>query len=262
MKKYLKIWLKWAYFSFVVLSQTYKLSAFLFLLGKIFRFFFFLLGLLIFVGKSKILAGYTLDQAIFFFLIFNLVDIAAQFLFRGVYWFRSKLISGRFDYALLRPINPLFEVLFGHPDPLDLVTLFFLGGLMIFYIGKHNLMAGFSSILVFVLLLFNAFILTFSLHVAVAAFGVITLEVDHLIWIYRDITKMGRIPIDIYAPILRGLLTFVVPVAVMMTFPAKALMGLLSWRGVVFSFIVGGFFLWSSLSFWRFALTRYTSASS
>lgn len=262
MKQYLKIWIKWAQASLIIVLGTYRLSSLLFLLGKIIRFLFLLLAILIFVGKAEGLAGYSLNQAVLFFLVFNLVDILSQFLFRGLYWFRARLVSGQFDYALLRPLNPLFDVLFSHPDPLDLITLPLLIGLMVLFIVKNNLIVNPISAILFSALLINGFVLAFSFHVLTAAFGIITLEVDHLIWIYRDLTQMARIPVDVYAPLIRGFLTFIIPVGIMITFPARALIGLLSWEGVVLSFVVSGLFLLGSLSFWEFALSRYTSASS
>ena len=262
MKKLLRVWLKWAWLNFTTLFGANRLSAFLFLVGKFVRFTFFLIVLLIFVGKSKALGGYTLNQAIFFFLVFNLIDIFSQFLFRGVYWLRSRLIFGGFDYALLRPLPPLFDALLSHPDPLDLITLLLLIGFIFVFILKTGLIANLFSGFLFFLLLVNAFVLALALHIIVCALGIITLEVDNAIWILRDISRMGRVPVDIYAPPLRAVLTFLTPVAIMITFPAKALMGLLSWQGVVFSFLVGGLFLWFSLWFWRFALIHYTSASS
>lgn len=262
LKKYLKIWFQWAHASFASVLVANRFSAGLFLLGKIIRFFFFLLLLLIFVGKTKVLAGYTLHQAIFFFLVFNLVDISAQLFFRGVYWFRGRLVSGEFDFAMARPINPLFDVLCSHPDPLDLITLIILVAFMVLFVLKTNLAANLFSVLLFFLLLSSGFILALALHILVAAFGVITLEIDNVIWIYRDLTNMGRIPIDIYATPIRAFLTFIAPVAIMMNFPAKALMGLLAWQWVIVSFLMSGIFLWGSLRFWKYALTQYSSASS
>ena len=262
MKKYFKIWFKWSQLTFITALGTYKFSAFLFLLGKTIRFFFFLLLLLVFVGKTKVLADYTLNQVILFFLVFNFIDISTQFLFRGVYWFRRRLISGSFDYALLKPINPLFDILCSHPDFLDLITLIALMVFMIVFIINNNLIASPVAVVFFFLLLLNAFIISLSLHIIVACFGIIVLEVDHMIWIYRDVINMARIPVDIYSPLLRGLLTFVIPVGVMISFPAKVLMGFLSWQGVVFSFVIGSFFLLGSWQFWQRALSKYSSASS
>lgn len=262
LKKYLRVWFQWAHASFATVLVASRFSAILFLLGKVIRFFFFLLVLLMFVGKAKALVGYTLHQAIFFYLVFNLVDISTQLFFRGVYWFRGRLVSGRFDFAMTRPISPLFDTLCSHPDPLDLFTLIILVVFMVLFVLQTNLAANLISVLLFLLLLVSGFILGFAFHILVAAFGMITLEIDNIIWIYRDLTSMGRIPIDVYTTPIRALLTFIAPVGIMMTFPAKALMGLLSWQWVILSFIMSGVFLWGSLRFWKYALTHYSSASS
>jgi ABC-2 type transport system permease protein len=80
--------------------------------------------------------------------------------------------------------------------------------------------------------------------------------------IYRDIANLVRFPIDIYKEPIRSILTFIIPVGIMIAFPVKALLGLISPMGVVWSFIFGvGIFLFS-VRIWKFALTKYTSASS
>jgi len=73
---------------------------------------------------------------------------------------------------------------------------------------------------------------------------------------------MGRIPIDVYKEPIRGVITFAVPVGIMMTFPVKALLGSLSLLTIILSFSIGLVFIISSLFFWRYALKRYSSASS
>ena len=101
-----------------------------------------------------------------------------------------------------------------------------------------------------------------SFHILVLAIGVITTEVDNTLWLFRDITQMGRFPIDIYQNPLRSFITFVIPVGVMVTFPAKAAMGLLSFNSVLISVGIGVAFLYLSIMFWRFSLKKYSSASS
>jgi ABC-2 type transport system permease protein len=73
---------------------------------------------------------------------------------------------------------------------------------------------------------------------------------------------MGRFPTDIYQKGIQAILTFTIPVVVLVTVPAKALMGLLSWQWVIFSFLISGIFLLGSLKFWKYALRQYSSASS
>jgi ABC-2 type transport system permease protein len=88
------------------------------------------------------------------------------------------------------------------------------------------------------------------------------LEIDHAVMIYRDITNLGKVPVDVYKAPLKQFLTYIVPVGIMMTIPGKALMGLTSFWGVVVSILIGLLIMFLALRFWNFALTKYTSASS
>lgn len=260
MNKYLKAWLLMTVNS-VQTSFASRWGAILFILGKVVRFSFFFFLLVLVVGKTKALAGYNLPQIIFFFLTFNLIDILAQALYREAYRFRGLVISGDLDLILVKPVHPLLRVLFGGVDILDLITLIPLLVLIIYYaaqIGSFNIF----SVSLYILLIINALLLATAFHIAALAIGVLTTAVDHTMWIYRDLTSMGRIPIDFYSGFIRALLTFVIPVGVMMTFPAKAFMGLLSLPLIFFSFGLGVVLFWLSLKFWGWALSRYSSASS
>lgn len=233
---------------------------FIFVLAKTLRFLFFF-GFLFFLLKSaKSLAGYDQNQVIFFFLTFNVVDIFAQFLFREVYRFRPLIVSGDFDLVLAKPISPLFRVLLGGADIIDLTTIVPLL-FAVFYVGRLLNPSPYQAALYLVLIVLGILI-AMAFHIAVLALGMITLEIDHTILIYRDLKNLGRLPIDIYKEPLRGFLTYLIPVGVMITFPAKALMGLLTPVGALTSLTFAAVSIYLSLKFWDFALTKYTSASS
>jgi len=257
---YLTTWLALTRQAFLV-ELTNRFSSLLFLVGKTVRFLMFLFILDLVVKKTQVLAGYTWAQAVFFYLTFNLIDITAQLFFRGIYHFRFKILSGEFDFFLLKPLNPLFLVLTSHTDLLDLITLIPLLFYTTFFASRHFSPSPLQLVL-FLLLFFNGLIIALAIHIIVAAVGILTLEVDHTIWVYRDLSKMARFPVEIYPFLLRQLLTFVVPIAVMINFPAKAFFGLLSPAGLLFAFLAAALLLFFSLRLWRFALTRYTSASS
>lgn len=260
MRRYLKVWYLLTINSFSTALFS-RLGAILFLLGKILRFLFFLGFLVILVSQTKVLAGYTIYQVVFFFLTFNLIDTLAQLFFREVYRFRPKVVRGDFDLDLVKPISPLFKALAGGADPLDLFMLIPHLGILLFVVNKLSINSP-LFIFLFLFLLFNSFFIATGFHILVLSLGILTTEVDHSIMIYRDLTQMGRVPIDIYQQPVRALLTFVIPVGIMMTFPVKALMGLLSVSGVIVSFIFGLGFFFFSLFIWRYSLTQYASASS
>lgn len=259
LKYYSRIWWMLTKDSFsAVLGQ--RLALIFFLIGKTIRVTFFIGFLFYLIQGTRTLAGYTSTQAIFFFLVFNVVDVLAQFLFREVYRFRPKLVSGDFDLTLVKPANSLFISLMGGADVIDLITI---PPLLIatFYIGSL-LGPSLVNIFLFVLLIVNGLLIATAFHIAVLALGIISLEIDHTIMIYRDLTSFGRFPVDIYKQPLQGVLTYLVPVGIMMTLPAKALMGIVGLNGVLISCAVGVIFIFLALRFWDYALTKYSSASS
>lgn len=239
---------------------TQRFGAAIFLTGKILRFGFFLMFIIFLLGGAKTLAGFNLNQTMFFFLTFNLIDVVAQFLFREVYRFRPLVVSGGFDLVLTKPISPLFRSLMGGADVLDLITIPPL--IIAVYLIGRTLNPSILNTTYYILLIANGFLIATAFHIAVLALGIVTLEIDHTVMIYRDLTSLGRFPVDIYKEPLKGILTYLVPVGIMVTLPAKALMGLVSLNGVVLSLLLGVVAVSLSIRLWNFALTKYTSASS
>lgn len=256
---YFKIWANMSKNSFMMMIVHKKLFV-MFLLGKILRFIFFTAFLFFLVSGSESLAGYSTNQVIFFFLTFNLVDVLGQFFFREVYRFRHLVVSGGLDLVLVKPMSSLFRVLMGGADIIDLVTIppLFLA---VLYVGGL-LNPSLVQTLFYIALIANGLIIATAFHIAVLSLGIITFEIDHTVMIYRDIINLGRLPLDIYKQPLKGVLTYVIPVGIMISLPAKALMGLVSLRGVFLSLVLGAFLLLISLRFWKIALKSYTSASS
>lgn len=255
-KQYLKIWKILTSFSLTVTLYS-RLSVFLFLTGKFLRFTFFLIFLVLLLRQSRILGSYNQNQVLFFYLTFNMVDSLTQLLFREVYRFRQMVVEGRFDFILLQPRISLFRPLFGGADVLDLIFLLPITVLTIYTAVLMTTLSIFN-IIIYLTLIANAMIITLAFHIIVLAVGILTTSVDHSILIYRDVTSMGRIPVDYYKEPLRSLLMFIIPVGVIVTIPAKALMGLLSVEMILFSYFTAGVFILFAVKLWKHALTRYT----
>lgn len=260
MKKYLSLWLKLTLNSFQT-ALTNRFSAGMFFVGKLLRFVFFLIFIISLFAKTEFLASYSVTQTIFFFLTYNILDTATQLFYREVYRFRPMVVSGDFDLVLVKPASPLFRALAGGADPLDLFMMIpYIGALI--YVASMLQDLSLVTVSSYLVLLFNGFFIATGFHVLVLALAIVTTEIDHTIMIYRDLVSMGRVPIDIYHEPLRSILTFVIPVGLMMTFPAKALMGLLTPQIVIISLGISFVFFSLCLKLWRYALTQYSSASS
>ena len=260
LRRYGRIWVRAA--SMAMQAQlTYRLGSAGFLLGKMIRLLFFFAFVIAVFQHVESVAGYSLIETALFFLTFNLVDMAAQILFRGVYAARRTVTEGDFDFYLLQPCSALFRMVCCTVDFLDLVTIVPVL-IMIGVVFARLPPMSWERYAAYCALTLNGIALIFAVHVGVAALAVRTQELESAIWIYRDIMFMGKFPVDIYTPAVRWALTFGIPVAVMTTFPAKALLGILSPAWTAYSFALTAAAVAASLRFWRGSVALYTSSSS
>src|SRR3990167_903648 len=92
MSKYFKIWWLMSKNAFISMLAN-RLGASVFMFGKLLRFGFFLVFIIFLLKGTNTLAGYNLNQTLFFFLTFNLIDVVTQFLYREVYRFRPLVVN-------------------------------------------------------------------------------------------------------------------------------------------------------------------------
>ena len=257
MKRYLKLYYLFNKYRIKITLQN-KAGIVLFTTGKILRFSIFFIFIYNLLLQTKLLAGYTLTQTIIFFLTFNLVDTLAQLLFREVYWFRPLVVSGELDTILIKPYHPFTKVLFGGVDILDFFMTIPYTLLLIYFAFQLPSIRSYH-VLLYIIFVMNALFMSMSFHIAALALAVLTTQIDHILLIYRDLTRMASLPIDIYQQPIRLILTFVIPIGIMMTFPVKALFGLLSPLFFIISFSVSIISMIASLSLWNTAMKKYQS---
>jgi ABC-2 type transport system permease protein len=237
-------------------------SSVLFIIGKIFNFVFSVLIVFSIFTQVSTIKNYTLSQAIIITLVFNFIDTFTQFFFRALYSFRPILLKGDFDLDLLKPLPSFFRPIFSAPDFLDLPMLVIQIFALIYFLIKFSLIPSFSVFGLFLLIFVNGVILAFALHLMIAAFSILTTEIDSLVMIYRSLGRAAVVPTDIYNNFFRIVLSYVIPITVIFTLPAKAMLNMLTLNGVAYSLTFSFAFLLFSLWFWNFSLRRYTSASS
>lgn len=234
----------------------------LFMLGKTVRLAMMLVFLWVIKSQVVNFAGYTSDQLVVFFLTYQFLDTMAQVFYRGAYVFQNKIRTGEFDFYLTKPISPLFKALTGRPDVNDAIFVIPTTGLSIYLLLQLELNLTLSSVGWYLGLLVNGFVIATALHILILAIAVLTTDVDGLVWMYRDLMRLARFPVDIYLQPLRLALFFLIPVGMMITIPAQVLVNLAPSYSLAITFGSGGLLLIVSYKFWKWSLKHYTSASS
>ena len=80
--------------------------------------------------------------------------------------------------------------------------------------------------------------------------------------LFNSFFETGRFPAAAYPRWLRGVLTFVVPIILVTTVPAQALLGRAGLVLLLVAMLMAAVLLSVSILFWRYALRHYSSASS
>lgn len=259
--KYFKVWKQ---LSNCAISSylSNRIDTFSYFLGKIIRFSFFLVFIFSIFKYTDSIAGYYKYEVVLFFLTFNLIDIFSQAFFRGIYLFRDDVRQGSFDFILTKPINSLFYSMSRFTDVIDMMFLAPILALIVYTVNRLNLGFDFYNIFAYLVLIMSGVIIVLSVHIISASITIWTTESENVIWFYRELMTIGRFPPEIYSSFIQIVFTFIMPVVVIVAFPAKALLGILAWQWLVFAIVYSFFFFSFSLLLWKLSIKKYSSASS
>ncbi len=259
--KYWKIWKQLTTLAFSSTASN-RIDAGSYLIGKIIRFGFFWLLIVSIFLHTPLFAGYDKNEILLFFLTFNVVDVGAQALLRGIYLMRDDVRKGNFDYLLTKPVNTLFHTLSRLTDVLDALFLLPIAGLLVYVLIQLSHNVTFWGFIGYFAFLIVSFSLVVSIHILSASLTVWTMESENGIWFYRESMTLGRFPPEIFSYTIQMIFTFVLPVIVMVAFPVKALLGTLSGAWIATAVLIAVVFAVVSLSLWKKSLSHYSSASS
>lgn len=225
--------------------------------------FFNVLPLWAAFGHRTTIAGWTYPEALIvlglFTLLKGIMDGAINPSLSAVV---EQVRKGTLDFSLLKPADAQFLVSTARVQPwkmMDVVGGAALCGYAFVKLGHGptpgELGAGGLLLLASLTILYSLWILTVC-----AAFFVVRL--DNLVYLFSSVFDLARWPASIFRGFYRVIFTFVIPLAIMTTYPALALLGKLSVPIVAWT--VGGTLLFATLSrrLWVRAIRHYSSASS
>jgi ABC-2 type transport system permease protein len=246
MKRYLKLY--WQIFSNLV-SLLWAL--------------FFIFAFVIIYQHVEVVNGWTQQQVILLLAVYFLSDRIFDTLFEINFGNFVYLVnSGELDLVLTKPVSAQFVVSLRRISFSFLLSLLAMLGLVVYlavsFFGPIRL----TQWILFVVLLISGVVISYSLWfmslLPVFWWG----RVENIHHLFRFFHQLTRIPLDITGPILRPLLTYVLPLIFIVTVPAQSLLGIFNWPLLVFAVLVAIFLLWLSSRAWRFSLRHYGSASS
>jgi ABC-2 type transport system permease protein len=168
---------------------------------------------------------------------------------------------GTLDFLLTKPISSQFMVSFRHVGIYNWLDPILGLGLVVFGLVRRGQPVSVPAILGFVVLGLAGAAVMYALALAVQCLAVWSIGAEGLDDVIQGVVEAARFPVDIYRGIVRAVLTFVIPVALLTTFPADALLGRSSGELIAIAVAVAAALLWITSRLWIWSLRHYAGAS-
>jgi ABC-2 type transport system permease protein len=175
--------------------------------------------------------------------------------------FSEKVRKGELDLLLTKPVNSQFMVSFQR------VSVSCLGNLtiaIIWFVRSLMNLEDFSwgrALWIF-LLIPCGFAILYSVRFVMSALSVVLIRAENIQFVWYQFYRLGMRPDSIYLRWLQIILLTIIPVGLIASVPARAILDPPEFWVYAWSLIAAPLSVWLSNKFWQFVLTRYQSASS
>lgn len=260
MKRYFKIYIQFLK-QYIKILMEYKEDFIYGLIG----FFLIQLTSLIFIGlvfnNIQSLKEWSFYEIIFIYG-FSQIPRGIDHVFTDSLWIFSgySIRTGDFDRYLLRPLNPLFQVIAQRFQPEGFGELI-VGVVLIIYSGiKLQIKVTPIKIIGFIIAVIGGTLIYTAIKLAAASIAFWTKTSFRHLQIAYELGGFAKYPVTIYPGIVKKLLTFIVPFAFTGFYPGAYLLGKGSFLiGVILTLVVGVVAICVAYLIWLKGLSIYES---
>lgn len=208
------------------------------------------------------IGGWNLSQMRVFLGVVFIVDALYMIILsENLDQFSEKVRKGDLDLLLAKPINSQFMISLQKASTAAIGNLCIACSWFLYSLVQlHDFQ--WIRLLWLIILIPCGLVAVYSMRFMMASTAVIFAKSENLQFIWYQIYRLGMRPDSIYVPWMKWLLLTALPVGVIASVPARALLepphyGLMSWV-IILTLLL----LYGTNRFWRFALKFYSSASS
>ena len=217
--------------------------------------------LLVIYDRRPTLGGWTRDEALVVVGFFTLLKGAIQGVIEpSVTNTVEHLRKGTLDFLLLKPADAEFLVSTTRLQPWRATDA--VGGLVLLAWALHAVgrAPGIGAVAATAALVVAALAILHSLWVLVVSLAFVTVKVDNLTFLLGSVYDAARWPASVWRGALAWVFTLVVPLTVMTTWPALAVLGRLDAVRGVGALALAAAFVAASRAVWTRSIRNYTSA--
>jgi ABC-2 type transport system permease protein len=245
----------------LLLAVQYRLD---FALDAVLAFFWSgaaIIPLLVLYNQRALVAGWTEPEALivvaWFTVLKGILEGAIRPSLGNVV---EHIRKGTLDFVLLKPADAQFLVSTTRFELFRAIDV--AGGLVLLGWALHQLgrAPALGAIAWTVVLLGGAVGILYAMWILIVCLAFIVVKVDNLSYLFASIYDAARWPSSVFRGFWAIVFTFVIPLALMTTFPARAILGKLDVGSALGALAASALSLVIARVVWVRAIGRYTSA--
>jgi ABC-2 type transport system permease protein len=207
--------------------------------------------------------GWTYEQALvvlgWFTLLKAILDGAVTPSLNTVV---EHIRKGTLDFVLIKPADAQFLVSTARFEPWRALDWVAGAGIVAWAFRSMGTVPRSTDIGLAAVLLAASVAVLYSIWILVVAAAFWVVRLDNLSYLLNSVIDFARWPVHVFKGTLRFVFTFVIPLALMTTYPAEALLGRLAPQTALLAMLGSLVFASIGRMVWTRAVSQYSSASS
>lgn len=260
MKKYLRI--LFAYWKISLMSYTeYRFN---FWIGGIselswmFMYIVFINAMFLYVQTVR---GWNKNEMLILIFQSGLIDaIFTFFVVPGLRKLPEIIRTGRLDYILLKPINPIFSISFSKIDMSQIKNIIICTLGITYYFSKLCIPFSALRILGYIILTINGVIILYFIMLILLLISFWVIKMDIIMGVGSELISLGNKPVSIYPKTLQKVLIYFIPLFAIFNSPVLYLIKDFKIYYLIYSFLVILILAFIAINFFKKGLKKYESA--
>lgn len=265
MKRYFKLYIKFLK-QYIKSLIEYRADFVLGLIGFILVQFAGVIFIKLIFNAIPNLNGWSFYEILFIYG-FAQIPRGIDHVFTDNLWLLSGqiIVDGKFDKYLIRPLNPLFQLIAERfqPDGFGEIII----GIVLVVISSSsqnlNINYTFGKIILFIFAAICASFIYTAIKLSVSCIAFWIKFAQSYLFMTYQLSSFAKYPIEIYPSAIRGILTFVIPFAFTGYYPGIYFLGKGSlFSGIILTFLVAVIGMCIGYTIWLKGISRYESSGS
>lgn len=173
----------------------------------------------------------------------------------------EEIREGTLDFAILKPINTQFFTSFRRIVVWRLADVALGGVFITFACTQLSAAVSAPQLVLFLVMLVAGVVIIYAFWLVLATCAFWFTRINNIEMVFWNVFEAGRYPVDIYRPVIQRILTYLIPLAFITTYPAATLVGKIESGNVAVALAAATGALVLASAFWKYGLRSYSGAS-